>query len=150
MPLKHTVHGTLTIELLNYLKDKKPFYISPNIVIEKQAKFSTTNVGVYVMRSPMIFGAFYRNRYRAGFKDQDSFILYLGLCQPYKKTKIFRMGYSYDFTINHLAMNTMGSHELSISMEFTNKKLLAKNLRLRKRNKRAIECTDFGERSFIF
>ena len=150
LPLKHTVHGTLTIELLNYLKDKKPFYISPNIVIEKQAKFSTTNVGVYVMRSPMIFGAFYRNRYRAGFKDQDSFILYLGLCQPYKKTKIFRMGYSYDFTINHLAMNTMGSHELSISMEFTNKKLLAKNLRLRKRNKRAIECTDFGERSFIF
>ncbi len=162
LPRKFSFHLTTTIQFLNYVKDNKPFYISPNFIFErqqprfkntneKQAEFQTTNVGFYVMRSPMMSGVFYRNtRYCSGFKDQDSFILFLGFTQPYKKTKIFRMGYSYDFTINHLATNTMGSHELSVSMEFTNKKLIAKKLRLRKRKKREIECTDFGERSFVF
>lgn len=83
-------------------------------------------------------------------KDQDSFILFVGLCHDIKKNRIFQMGYSYDFTINHLATNTMGSHEISLSMEFMNKKLFAKNARIKKRNKRAVECTDFGDRSFIF
>ncbi len=150
LPRKHTVHGTLTIEFLNYIKDKKPFYISPNVIYEKQAKFTTTNVGFYAMRKPMIAGLFYRKRTFTSFKDQDSFILFVGLCHDIKKNRIFRMGYSYDFTINHLATNTMGSHEISLSMEFMNKKLFAKNARIKKRNKRAVECTDFGDRSFIF
>ena len=102
------------------------------------------------MRKPMLAGLFYRKKQFLSFKDQDSFILFIGLCYDLNKSAMFRIGYSYDFTINNLATNTMGSHEITISIEFRNKKLFAKNAKLRRRNKRAVECTDFGDRSILF
>ena len=147
---KQTYHGGFTFEFLDDIKDKKPYYLSPNIIYERQGKFTTTNIGFYALRRPMLAGIFYRKKTYPTFKDQDSFILFVGFSQNTNKTTIFRVGYSYDFTINRLASNTMGSHEISISIEFKNKRLFSKNARLRRRNKRAVECTDFGERSFLF
>jgi hypothetical protein len=67
------------------------------------------------------------------------------------KTVDYKLGYSYDFTINNLSANTLGAHELSILIEFKNATLLGNKSRkpTHSRNRLA-ECEDFGNHTLIF
>ncbi|MCE3278098.1 MAG: hypothetical protein K0S44_289 [Bacteroidetes bacterium] len=161
LPMKHTMHYTLMIELRD---DKSPWFVSPNIIYERQgttpekgvfpynkkSQFSTLNLGIYLMHKPLVTGFFYRKRSIAKTKDRDSFICFLGVYLETSKTSIVKIGYSYDFTINNLASNTSGSHEISLSMEFKDFKLISKKAQMRKRNKRVMDCTDFGDHTMLF
>jgi type IX secretion system PorP/SprF family membrane protein len=144
LPYKRTLHYTMVVEVLKDKTQKSPFFISPNFIYEKQANFTTTNVGVYVSKKPMVGGFFYRKRKFSDKKNDDSFIVFMGIHQRITDKLALRIGYSYDFTLNNLASNTLGSHELSMVFEFANFKLFAKNENVRKRNKRVADCTDFG------
>lgn len=144
LPYKSTWHYTMVIEKRKDKMDKSPFFISPNFIYENQGNFSTTNIGFYVSKKPMIGGFFYRKRTFSNFKDDDSFIVFMGMHHAINKELAFRIGYSYDFTINNLASHTLGSHELSMVLEFSNVKLFGKGENVRKRNKRIADCSDFG------
>ncbi|HEX8514971.1 MAG TPA: PorP/SprF family type IX secretion system membrane protein [Bacteroidia bacterium] len=166
LPRKHRLHYTMTIEVKNTeeAKSKSSFFISPNIIYERQglgsgkgvapykneAQFSTLNVGLYAMKQPMMAGLFYRKKHAGGFKDNDALICFLGLKFNPRKTTSMKFGYSYDVTVSKLATNSMGSHELSLTFEFLDAKLGRKNAAMKKRRKKEIECEDFGTRSFVF
>lgn len=144
LPRKRTVHYTMVIEVLRDKTQKSSFFISPNFIQEKQGSFTTTNMGIYVSKKPMVGGLFYRKRKFADIKDDDSFIVFMGMHQAINNDMAFRIGYSYDFTLNNLASHSLGSHELSLVLEFTNVKLFEKSPNVRKRNKKIADCTDFG------
>ncbi len=124
--------------------DKNIFFVSPNFIFESQGKFKTTNIGFYVSKKPLIGGFFYRKRTLGDNKNDDSFIVFLGIHQELNKELSLRMGYSYDFTLNNLASNSLGSHEVSIVLEFNNLKICNKNPKANKRNKKIADCSDFG------
>lgn len=162
LPRRHTFHLTTTLEFVGNGTNEHKWYISPNIIYDrqgngsakgtfpfaKQAQFSAFNIGTYVMYSPTVVGFFYRKKSALNFTDNDCFILFLGLRQEIAEKTILKFGYSYDFTISGISSNTLGSHELSLSVEFKGKTLKLKTKRHLFRGN--IDCEDFGQPSFIF
>lgn len=125
LPQKHTIHGTIDFKINDMRDNNKSnhFSISPNLLFEQQANFTTTNLGLYMGRKQVIGGLFFRNRKIMDFKDADAVIFFLGVNQKIGETNnILKIGLSYDMTINNLGTNTRGSYELSISWEFNAKK----------------------------
>jgi type IX secretion system PorP/SprF family membrane protein len=101
LPMKITAHAGAMIPLA---KGNESF-ISPNILYQKQQDFQQLNLGLYVIKGPIVGGMWYRN--------QDAFILLIG----FQKDQV-KMGYSYDVTISRLGNATAGSHEISFQMQF--------------------------------
>ena len=101
LPMKITAHGGAMIPL----EKGNESYISPNILFQKQQDFQQLNLGLYVVRGPIVGGLWYRN--------QDAFILLLG----FQKDQI-KLGYSYDVTVSRLGNATAGSHEISFQLQF--------------------------------
>jgi type IX secretion system PorP/SprF family membrane protein len=118
LPAKFTAHGGAIIPL-----DKQgESYISPNILFQAQQSFRQLNLGVYYVKGPFVAGLWYRN--------SDAMIALLGV-----QNKNFKFGYSYDVTINQLAGNTGGSHEISIQMQF--------ECKTKKKKYRVMSCPSF-------
>jgi type IX secretion system PorP/SprF family membrane protein len=148
LPRKQTFHYTMLFELQRN-KDHKSLFISPNVIYQTQANFKELNLGFYVTTRPLIGGLFYRKKTFTG-GNNDSFICFLGVVMDLNKTTMFRVGYSYDFTINKLGTHTMGSHEISLTLEFKDTKLYSKKMQSRRKTKREADCEDFGTQHYIF
>jgi len=101
LPMKITGHAGAMIPLA---KGNEAF-ISPNILYQMQQDFQQLNLGLYVVKGPIVAGLWYRN--------QDAFILLIGF-----QKEQFKMGYSYDVTISRLGNSTAGSHEISFQLQF--------------------------------
>ncbi|MBC7863532.1 MAG: type IX secretion system membrane protein PorP/SprF [Bacteroidia bacterium] len=101
LPMKITAHAGAMIPLAK----GNETYLSPNILYQKQQDFQQLNLGIYVVKGPIVGGLWYRN--------QDAFILLIG----FQKDQ-FKMGYSYDVTISRLGNATAGSHEISFQLQF--------------------------------
>jgi type IX secretion system PorP/SprF family membrane protein len=107
-------------------------YISPNILYQQQAGFNQLNMGVYIHKSPIVGGLWYRGNFNKenGFSS-DAFIVLLGV-----QKGLFKFGYSYDVTISKLTNNaTAGSHEVSFGLQF--------ECRPKKKRFRTISCPSF-------
>jgi type IX secretion system PorP/SprF family membrane protein len=150
LPRKHTLHYTMIVSVKGEGPKEKITYISPNIIWEKQGNFTSSVVGFYVTKAPLIGGLFYRKREFANFRDSDAFIVYLGVKYDFSKTSDVRIGYSYDVTINKLSSNALGAHELSIVFDFKGASMFSKNMKLKRKHKKAMDCEDFGSKSLIF
>jgi type IX secretion system PorP/SprF family membrane protein len=107
-------------------------YISPNILYQQQASFNQLNLGVYVLKSPIIGGLWYRGNFgKESFISSESFIALIGV-----QKGLFKFGYSYDVTVSKLTNNaTAGSHEISFGMQF--------ECRPKKKRFRTISCPSF-------
>ncbi|MDW8134427.1 MAG: PorP/SprF family type IX secretion system membrane protein, partial [Bacteroidia bacterium] len=80
--------------------------IGPAVMYRIQQPFQQLDLGFYVNLDPIVLGVWYRN--------QDAIIGLVGL-----QKGIFRVGYSYDYTISTLTNRiSAGSHEVSLVMEF--------------------------------
>ena len=101
LPMKITGHAGAMIPLA---KGNESF-ISPNVLYRVQQDFQQLNLGLYVVKGPIVGGLWYRN--------QDAFILLIGLQKDQLK-----VGYSYDVTVSRLGSATAGSHELSFQLQF--------------------------------
>jgi type IX secretion system PorP/SprF family membrane protein len=90
-------------------------YISPNLLYQQQAGFNQLNLGVYVLKSPIVGGLWYRGNFgKDSFISSESFIVLLGV-----QKGLFKFGYSYDVTVSKLTNNaTAGSHEVSFGLQF--------------------------------
>jgi len=132
IPLKVSVFGG--IQVMRKGRLLKPLEESLSIAFhfETQGKFTQLDLGLYWLKSPIVFGFWYRGLpgIHDGF-DRDAIVFLAG----YKTTQ-FQVGYSYDFTISKLVGATGGSHEISCIYEFrTNKR--------KKRKIYAIPCPEF-------
>ena len=103
-----------------YAKNKD--FISPNIIFTQQGTFQQLNMGLYIKKSSLTGGVWYRNK--------DAFIITLGLESEYIK-----VGYSYDITISKLSLGSGGSHEVSMGFNFACKP--------KKKSFRTISCPSF-------
>jgi type IX secretion system PorP/SprF family membrane protein len=120
LPMKITAHAGAVIPLDG---NRNPLvYLSPNILYQKQQDFQQLNLGLYLVKGPIVGGLWYRNR--------DSFVLLLGL----QKDK-FKAGYSYDVTVSKLTNTTAGSHEISFQLQFECKP--------KKKKFRTVSCPSF-------
>ncbi len=107
-------------------------YISPNVLYVQQASMNQLNLGVYVLKSPMIGGLWYRGNFgKEPFFSSESFIALIGV-----QKGLFKFGYSYDVTVSKLTNNqSAGSHEISFGMQF--------ECRPKKKRFRTISCPSF-------
>ena len=120
LPMKFTGHAGAIIPLDG---NRNPLvYISPYILYQKQQDFQQLNLGLYLVKGPIVVGLWYRNR--------DSFILLLGLQKDH-----FKIGYSYDVTVSKLTNTTAGSHEISFQLQFECKP--------KKKKFRTVSCPSF-------
>ncbi len=103
LPLRYAIHAGYSWDLTPRKKNDNVF-LSPNIVLIQQSNFSQLNLGAYFHYNFIYFGTFYRNT----FKNSDAVIGIVGF-----RIEYVRIGYSYDFTISDLSLNTGGAHEIS-------------------------------------
>ena len=102
-----------------------------------QNKFDQLDLGTYYEHNNLTLGIWYRGlptvySSTTGIR-RDAIAFLIGWNQ-----NGMRMGYSYDITISQLGLNTGGSHELTITYEWANRK----NKR-HSRRKRIIPCAKF-------
>lgn len=106
---------------------KSPAFISPNLLIIKQGSFGQINAGGYFGLGQFFTGAWYR----LGFENPDAAIFLAGF-----REGVFRMAYSFDFTLSRLAVwSPGGTHEISITLNFDDSQQ-------QKRRRKAVRIND--------
>ena len=117
---KFSLHGGYKIyfsQLNRRLESKNgnEWSLIPSINYKDQGDFKQLDFGLTVMLEPVMVGLWYR-----GFPDTNfsgigasDLVLLFGL-----KMGPTIMGYSYDFTLSALGLNSGGAHELSLSYSF--------------------------------
>ncbi|RMG88038.1 MAG: type IX secretion system membrane protein PorP/SprF [Bacteroidetes bacterium] len=108
-----SVHGGAQINLREGNNRSATTFISPNLLFVKQGDQGQLNVGAYAGMGLIFAGGWYRH----AFGNPDAAILLVGV-----KKGIFKIGYSYDFTISALQTQasggTNGAHEISLILNF--------------------------------
>ena len=124
LPMRINASGGIRIPLGDFRHPEK-LNITPAFLFMQQGRFSQLNVGAYLNAAPMTFGFWYRH--------QDAVIAMIGI-----EKKPFRIGYSFDYTINELSQRrTAGSHELTLVFEMEQYK------RGPKRKHRSLPCPHY-------
>lgn len=83
--------------------------ISPNILFVKQGDFMQLSLGTYFNVYPLTVGLWGRHC----FNNFDALVVQIGVEQ-----KKYKIGYSFDFTLSKLSINSGGAHEISFSWIF--------------------------------
>ncbi len=109
LPFRLSMHGGMQLNFDRGNKKDEGAFITPNVLYVRQADFSQLNVGAYGSVRSFFVGGWYRH----AFTNPDAIIATVGV-----RAGIFKIGYSYDFTVSDLGINTGGSHELGILINF--------------------------------
>jgi len=107
LPTRFSLHGGMQINFDRGNKRDEGSFISPNVLLLKQGGFYQMNVGSYGSFKNLLLGFWYRTT----FNNSDAVIFSAGA-----KLDTIKLQYSYDLTISELAVNTGGTHEISIKM----------------------------------
>lgn len=121
---KLTGHFGMMIPVGRYSRTPENF-ISPNVLIQRQGKFTQFNLGAYFIKKQYLGGIWYRQT----DPNSDAIIMMLGV-----KAGAFRLGYSYDLTVSGARAAAVGSHEVSLIIE------LQKYDKNKKKQWRKLEC----------
>ncbi|MDG1716565.1 MAG: PorP/SprF family type IX secretion system membrane protein [Saprospiraceae bacterium] len=109
IPTRFTLHAGMQIDLEKGNNRLSSAFISPNIVFVKQGPFHQINAGAHID-----FGAFFTGLwYRDTANNGDAVIGSLGV-----RSGIYKISYSYDLTVSGLGVNSGGSHELGLILNF--------------------------------
>ncbi len=104
-----TIHTGYEFTLREANRRRPGTYLSPNLMFVNQGPAWQLNTGVYVSTFVLSAGAWYR-----ATNNADAMIFYIGI-----KPGIFKVGYSFDFTVSKLKQSTTdGTHEFSLMFNF--------------------------------
>jgi len=122
LPFELRVHGGRRFYNIKKKKTWDSQYLTMAFNYKMQLEFDQLDIGVYLTKSPMNFGVWYRGlplikTYKSGYSNHDAIVLLAGFSWDR-----FTVGYSYDITISKLTNESGGSHEISISYNFCNNK----------------------------
>ena len=110
LPPRLSLHGGMQFPLVGGNNRQDAAFVSPNFLLVKQGEFAQVNAGAYFSFGNFFSGAWYRHT----FNNADAAIALVGL-----RKGVFRLGYSFDFTLNALGLpRTGGTHELSLTVNF--------------------------------
>lgn len=91
--------------------------ITPTAQYRRQGNFDQLDAGVYLTYEPVVFGAWYRGipvRQLENFPNSESIVLLAGFIMG-----DLNLGYSFDYTISGLGMQSGGAHEISLAYHFS-------------------------------
>lgn len=118
LPLRLTVHLGSEIRLSPRNKLGKKAFLSPSILFTKQRTFHQLNLGAYVRYGIFLGGMWFRHT----FTNADAVIFMVGI-----QKGVFKLGYSYDWTVSKLGADAGGAHEISLTLNFEDKKRKHRN-----------------------
>lgn len=141
LPIKYSIHGGY-----NFYRKQHPMQreedwmrIIPTFMYKAQARFDQVDLGIYLIKDPIILGAWYRGVFvkeDEGIIQNDALVLHAGF-----QYSDFSFTYSYDITTSRLQWrNTYGSHEISLIYLFC---LEWPPRRKPSRRARKLPCPDF-------
>lgn len=107
LPRKYTVHAGAEFPVTH--NGLKPVYytINPLFMFQKQDKHVQVNYGGFVNRNDLVAGLWFRQNFD---RPLSSLICMFGY-----DSKIFRIAYSFDWTLSKLNNTGSGSHEVSLT-----------------------------------
>jgi type IX secretion system PorP/SprF family membrane protein len=143
LPMKLSVHGGYVFYLQadNLRRGFDQFgrerSITPTFEYKMQGNFKQLSLGAYLTYEPMVFGLWYRGLPIGGLAEVDnnheSAIFLVGL-----KSGNLNVGYSFDYTLSSLTIQSGGAHEVSAIYNFR-----LGNSRKPPMNVRRIPCPEF-------
>jgi type IX secretion system PorP/SprF family membrane protein len=105
IPYKITAHWGAELPIRSNGLHLVHFNICPLFLFQKQGEYAQMNYGMYVSRNNLVGGVWLRQNFDLNY---DSAIFMVGF-----DNKLFRLAYSYDFTMSKLMNTSSGSHEIS-------------------------------------
>lgn len=130
LPMKFTGHAGAEFPITH--NGLRPVYytINPLFMFQKQDKHIQMNYGGFVNRNDLTMGVWFRQNFD---RPMSSIVCMLGY-----DSKIFRIAYSFDWTISKLNTAGSGSHEVSLIFL-----LGERENRLKRRKEKPIPCPMF-------
>lgn len=104
LPVRFSIHTGAQLDMGGSRRGRALF-LSPNLMYVRQGDFNQINAGAHLSFGSFFAGGWYRHTSSNG----DAAIGLFGF-----QKDIFKIGYSYDFTISGLAGQTGGTHEFSL------------------------------------
>lgn len=125
LPRKYSFHTGYRISLgegsmrQDFTHIRKERYFTPTINYKRQGPFEQLDLGGYFYIEPLVFGVWYRGLpYKPVEKqtNRDAVVVMVGL----NLLNGLNLGYSFDYTVSQLGIQTGGAHELSLSWTLPN------------------------------
>ncbi|RAI92005.1 PorP/SprF family type IX secretion system membrane protein [Algoriphagus yeomjeoni] len=125
LPVKFSAHAGYRINLGegsmrgDFTHIRKQRYLTPTINYKKQGPFEQLDVGAYFYVEPIVFGLWYRGLPYKKVEEQsnrDAIVMMVGL----NLLSGLNVGYSFDYTVSQLGIQSGGAHELSLSWTLPN------------------------------
>jgi type IX secretion system PorP/SprF family membrane protein len=137
LPRRFTAHGGFRFKLADGGAFSTRQYLIPAFHYQSQGMFDQLDLGFYYEYNPITFGLWYRGlpgikSNELSYINHDAAAVLVGY-----EINNYRFGYSYDVTISKLSSRSGGSHEVSLVIEWANKKSKRKNKR------RVMPCAKF-------
>lgn len=106
LPIKYTVHAGAELPITR--NGLRPVYLTlnPLFMFQKQASHLQMNYGAFINRNDVTMGAWFRQNFD---RPVNAVILMAGY-----DSKVFRIAYSFDWTLSKLNSVGNGSHEISL------------------------------------
>ena len=106
LPLKYTVHAGAEFPITRNGLHPVYYTVNPLFMFQKQSSHVQMNYGAYVNRNDVTMGAWFRQNFD---RPVNTVIVMAGY-----DSKIFRIAYSFDWTLSKLNSVGNGSHEISL------------------------------------
>ncbi|PRY85442.1 PorP/SprF family type IX secretion system membrane protein [Mongoliibacter ruber] len=126
LPAKYSVHTGYRIALASggYRRDfthmARQRYIVPTLNYKRQGPFEQLDIGAYLYTEPLMIGLWYRGLPYRPIENQlnrDALVVMVGVNLPTG----MNVGYSFDYTVSQLGMQSGGAHEVSLSFLLADK-----------------------------
>ncbi len=144
LPLKLNIHGGIRVPL--YADSRhltRVSSITPSFIYRRQGEFQQLDAGLQYHVEPVVVGLWYRGipviKNVVGNTSRDAVVFIMGL-----QFLQFEFGYSYDFTISELGVDSGGAHEVSLVWQFEVQPLT----RRVKRKHKILPCPTFTSKNF--
>lgn len=120
LPSKFSIHTGYRISLgqgamkKDFTHTFKQRYITPTVNYKRQGPFEQLDIGAYAYLEPLILGVWYRGLpYKPVNKqsNRDAVVMLVGFNLP----SGLNVGYSFDYTVSRLGIQSGGAHEISVS-----------------------------------
>jgi len=121
LPMKVSIHGGYKLPIGTRAGTTIPgisreISLTPTFQYKFQGEFDQLDIGTYLTYEPMVFGLWYRGvpfKPLEGNPNNESLIFLVGV-----STNNLNIGYSFDYTLSELGIQSGGAHEISLSYNF--------------------------------
>ncbi|MBA4301303.1 MAG: hypothetical protein C0433_14555 [Cyclobacterium sp.] len=125
LPAKFSFHAGYRIPLgegsmrSDFTHLRRQRYFTPTINYKRQGPFEQLDIGAYFYVEPLVFGLWYRGLPYNPVENQsnrDAIVMMVGV----NLLSGLNIGYSFDYTVSQLGIQSGGAHELSLSWTLPN------------------------------